>query len=41
LKEEVQDRSLWRTRFGKGYEPVARHATTWLELIVSPKTSDE
>jgi hypothetical protein len=28
LKEEVQDRSLWRTRFGKGYEPVARHATT-------------
>jgi hypothetical protein len=22
LKEEVIDRALWRTRFGRGYEPV-------------------
>jgi hypothetical protein len=24
LKEEAQDRTLWRTQFGRGYEPVAR-----------------
>jgi hypothetical protein len=29
LKEEVQDRTLWRTRFGRGYGPIARQTTTW------------
>jgi hypothetical protein len=24
LKEEALDRSMWRTRFGRGYEPVVR-----------------
>jgi hypothetical protein len=24
LKEEALDRTLWRTRFGRGYEPVVR-----------------
>jgi hypothetical protein len=28
LKEEAQDRTLWRTQFGRGYGPVARQATT-------------
>jgi hypothetical protein len=28
LKEEAQDRTLWRTQFGGGYGPVARQATT-------------
>jgi hypothetical protein len=27
LKEEALDRTLWRTRFGKGYGPVARQTT--------------
>jgi hypothetical protein len=27
LKEETLDRTLWRTRFGKGYGPVVRQAT--------------
>ena len=25
LKEEALDRSLWRIRFGRGHEPVARN----------------
>jgi hypothetical protein len=29
LKEEAQDRTLWRTQFGTGYGPVARQTTTW------------
>jgi hypothetical protein len=28
LKEEAQDRTLWRTQFGTGYGPVARQTTT-------------
>jgi hypothetical protein len=27
LKEEAQDRTLWRTRFGRGYGSVARQTT--------------
>jgi hypothetical protein len=27
LKEEVLDRTLWRTRFGRGYGPVVRLTT--------------
>jgi hypothetical protein len=28
LKEEAQDRTLWRTQFRRGYGPVARQPTT-------------
>jgi hypothetical protein len=27
LKEEALDRTLWRTRFGRGYGPVVRKTT--------------
>jgi hypothetical protein len=27
LKEEALDRTVWRTRFGRGYEPVIRQTT--------------
>jgi hypothetical protein len=27
FKEEALDRTLWRTRFGRGYEPVVRQNT--------------
>jgi hypothetical protein len=30
LKQEAQDRTLWRTQFGGGYGPVARQTTTSL-----------
>jgi hypothetical protein len=32
LKEEAQDRTLWRTQFERGYEPVERQ-TTYLTLV--------
>jgi hypothetical protein len=34
LKEEAQDRTLWRAQFGRGYGPVARQTTTWSWLYV-------
>jgi hypothetical protein len=27
LKEEALDRTLWRTRFGRGYGPIVRQTT--------------
>jgi hypothetical protein len=27
LKEEALDRTMWRTRFGRGFEPVVRQTT--------------
>jgi hypothetical protein len=30
LKEEALDRTIWRTRFGRGNEPVAREITEWM-----------
>jgi hypothetical protein len=30
LKEEALDRTLFRTRFGRGYGPVVRHTTEWM-----------
>jgi hypothetical protein len=30
LKEEALDRTLWRTRFGRGYGPVLRQTTEWM-----------
>jgi hypothetical protein len=32
LKEEALDRTLWRTRFGRGYGPVVRQATEWMNM---------
>jgi nuclear transport factor 2 (NTF2) superfamily protein len=30
LKEVALDRTLWRTRFGRGYGPVVRQTTEWM-----------
>jgi hypothetical protein len=30
LKEEARDRTLWRARFGRGYSPVVRQTTEWM-----------
>jgi hypothetical protein len=30
LKEEALDRTVWRTRFGRGYGPVVRQTTEWM-----------
>jgi hypothetical protein len=30
LKEEALDRTLWRTRFGRGYGPVVRQTIEWM-----------
>ena len=30
LKEEALDRTVWRSRFGGGYEPVLRRTTVWV-----------
>jgi hypothetical protein len=32
LKEEALDRTLWRTRFGRGYGPVVRQTTEWMNI---------
>jgi len=29
MKVEALDRTLWRTRFGRGYGPVVRQTTEW------------
>jgi len=31
LKEEALDRTVWRVRFGRGFEPVVRQTTKWNE----------
>jgi hypothetical protein len=38
-KEEAQDRSLWRTQFGRGSGPVTRQTTTWLDSAITQKTT--
>jgi hypothetical protein len=30
LKEEALDRTMWRNRFGGGFEPVVRQNTEWM-----------
>jgi hypothetical protein len=34
LKEEALDRTLWRTRFGRGYGPVVRQITEWQKRYI-------
>jgi hypothetical protein len=33
LKEKALDRTLWRTRFGRGYGPVVIETTKWMNYI--------
>ena len=33
LKEEAPDRTLWRTRFGRGFGPVVRQTTEWMRSL--------
>jgi hypothetical protein len=35
LKEETQDRTLWRTQLGRGYGSVARRTTTWTWNLIT------
>jgi hypothetical protein len=35
LKEEALDRTLWKTRFGRGYGPVVRQITEWMNEWIS------
>jgi len=30
LKEVALDRTMWRARFGRGFEPVVRQTTEWM-----------
>jgi hypothetical protein len=30
LKEKARDRTQWRSRFGRGYGPVVRQTTEWM-----------
>jgi hypothetical protein len=34
LKDEALDRTLWRTRFGRGYGPVLRQTAEWMNIIL-------
>jgi hypothetical protein len=33
LKEEALDHIVWRTRFGRGYGPVLRQTTEWINKL--------
>ena len=33
VKEETLDRTVWRTGFGRGYEPVVRRIAEWMSRI--------
>jgi hypothetical protein len=35
LKEEALDRTLWRTRFGRGYGPVVRQTTKLMMPVLN------
>jgi hypothetical protein len=34
LKEEALDRTLWRTRFGRGYGPDVRQTAEWINIQI-------
>jgi hypothetical protein len=34
LKEEALDRTVWRARFGRGFGPVVRQTTKWMNYKV-------
>jgi len=33
LKEEALDRTMWKNRFGGGFEPVVRQNTEWMSYL--------
>jgi hypothetical protein len=33
LKEEALDRTMWRDRFGRGFGPVVKQTTKWMNFI--------
>jgi hypothetical protein len=35
LKEEALDRTMWRNRFGRGFGPVVRQNTEWMNEWMS------
>jgi hypothetical protein len=35
LKEEALDLTLWRSSFGRGYGPVVRQTTEWMNDIIA------
>jgi len=35
LKEEALDRTMWRARFGRGFGPVVRQTTKWMNISPS------
>ena len=39
LKEEAQDRTMWRHRFGGGFGPVVRQNTEWMNEWMNAATS--
>jgi len=42
LKDEVPVRALWRTCFGRGYEPVVKQAKIkWIPVLNFNQQSDE
>jgi hypothetical protein len=34
LKEEALDRIMWRARFGRGFGPVVRQTTKWMNELL-------
>jgi hypothetical protein len=34
LKEEALDRTMWRARFGRGFEPVVRQTTVCIYIYI-------
>jgi len=42
LKEEALDRTVWRTRCGRGYGPIVGQATAWAKKVLRrPETPAE
>jgi hypothetical protein len=41
LKEEALDRTLWRTRFGRGCRPVVRQTTEWKWVHLSKRAASD
>jgi hypothetical protein len=35
LKERALDRTMWRARFGRGFGPVVRQTTKWMNCVIS------
>jgi hypothetical protein len=40
LKERALDRTMWRTRFGRGYGPVLRQRREWMNEWMNEWTNE-